>query len=83
LEGNTIDEIVAVIENEAGEKLNVYMWREGGTVGASLRINGTLHHIEWLPASEIVTNYVVDTDPDYSPETDELGYCFLVVPFST
>ena len=78
-----IDENVAVIENEAGEKLKVYMWLEGGKVGASLQINGVLHHIEWLPASELVENYVVDTDPDYSPKTDEHGHCFLLVPFST
>jgi hypothetical protein len=78
-----IDENVAIIENESGDRLNVYMWRDGGRVGAALRINGILHHIEWLPASELATNYVVDNDPDYSPKTDEHGYCFLVVPFST
>ena len=76
-----IDEKVAIIESETGEKLSVYMWREGGRVATSLRINGILHHFEWLPAPEFVTNYVVDTDPDYSPKTDEHGHCFFMVPF--
>jgi|GEM_PF-1811442 len=77
-----ITEKTVTIETETGEKLDVTLCLEGKRLGTCLRINGLPHHFERMQADDIVENYKLDTDPDYFPCNDELGFCYVLVPFS-
>lgn len=77
-----ITEKTVTIETETGKKLDVKLYLEGNRLGTYLRINGIPHHFEMMQADDIVENYKLDTDPDYVPCSDELGHCYVLVPFS-
>lgn len=49
---------------------------------AVVLIDGVRYHLERLTPQELVTEYRVDSDPDYKPQADTSGHCYFMVPFS-
>lgn len=73
----------AHITAEGGEgTLAVPLLAEDGREYAVVMINGMRYHLECMTTQELVSDYKVDRDPDYAPQADKNGHCFLMVPFS-
>jgi len=51
--------------------------REVGTV----LIDGVFYHFERIKKETLLCEYHVDNDPDYEPQTDAEGYCYILAPF--
>lgn len=51
--------------------------REVGTV----LIDGVFCHFERIKKETLLSEYRVDNDPDYEPQTDAEGYCYILAPF--
>jgi hypothetical protein len=54
---------------------------DDGREVASLQIDGVSYHIERLRKETLLNEYKVDGDPDYQPQTDVEGYCYILAPF--
>lgn len=48
---------------------------------AMLLIDGVLYHFERIRKEMLLTDYRVDADPDYQPQSDSDGYCYILAPF--
>lgn len=70
------------ISNGNGEQIIVNMTDDVGRENATLFINGQLYHFERITPSDLISNYRVDLDPDYWPQTDANGFCYILAPFS-
>ena len=70
------------IVNESGESINIPMSIEGEREAAMLQINGVRYHFERVTKERLTSEYRVDDDPDYQPQTDAEGYCYILAPFS-
>lgn len=65
-----------------GKDLNVPLMLEDDRESAVLIIDGIRYHLERVPKEALTTNYKVDLDPDYEPQADATGHCYMLVPFS-
>lgn len=65
-----------------GKKIDIPLCSEDGREYAVLIINGVYYHIERVAKDDLIANYKVDLDPDYEPQGDESGHCFMIAPFS-
>lgn len=75
--------ISALISNGGIERLSVNLEDDGcDRMATMLYINGRAYHFERIPKEEFLRGYCVDRDPDYNPETDEEGYCYMIAPVS-
>ena len=66
----------------SGDVLVVPLSSEGGRDGARLVIDGVPYHFERVSREELLSRYQVDTDPDYDPEADADGFCYILAPYS-
>lgn len=48
---------------------------------AMLQIDGVSYHFERIRKEVLPGEYKVDGDPDYEPQTDAEGYCYILAPF--
>lgn len=48
---------------------------------ATLQIDGVSYHFERIKKATLLSEYKVDGDPDYQPQTDAEGYCYILSPF--
>ena len=64
---NDFIEIPLVVEDD----------REVGTV----LIEGVFYHFERIKKKTVLSKYRVDADPDYQPQTDADGCCYILAPF--
>lgn len=55
---------------------------EGGRQSTVLMIDGVSYHLERIPRGQLASEYLVDLDPDYQPQADAEGYCYILAPFS-
>jgi hypothetical protein len=53
---------------------------DGREVGMVL-IDGVFYHFERIKKETLLSEYRVDNDPDYDPQTDAEGYCYILAPF--
>jgi hypothetical protein len=72
----------ATLANEQGLLLRVPLEWDGNSHLGVLTIDGTKYHLERLQATRLVSEYRVDNDPDYQPQADAGGYCYMLIPFS-
>ena len=72
----------AKIQTASGETLLVLLASDGDREVARLQIDGINYHLERVCKSDLVTHYKVDDDPDYDPQSDDAGYCYLLAPYS-
>lgn len=70
------------IKNEMGDQLIVNLVSDGYREGTSLSIDGKFYHFERISRIELMTDYRVDTDPDFCPQADASGYCYILAPFA-
>jgi len=70
------------IVNEAGSSISVPLSIEGDREAAVLEIDGVQYHFERISKAQLVSEYRIDDDPDYQPQTDAEGYCYVLAPFS-
>jgi hypothetical protein len=71
-----------IVSNNRGDSIEVQMFTEEGRDVATLVINNTRYHFERVKGEELVAEYRVDTDPDYAPQLDTDGYCYILVPYA-
>jgi hypothetical protein len=74
--------MIATIANSEGSQLTVELSLDGNRWVGQLVIDGVPCHIERLEVSQAIEAYVLDRDPAYKPRSDQMGYTYLVVPFS-
>jgi hypothetical protein len=55
---------------------------DGIKLAAEISINGVWHHFERIKKETLVKDYTLDSDPNYDPQCDDEGYCYIMVPFS-
>ncbi len=72
----------AEIRTSSGEVIRVPMASEDEREQARLVIDGVPYHFERISRSDLLSNYKVDTDPDYEPKSDAEGYCYVLAPYS-
>lgn len=70
------------ITNGDGGKSEVELEFEVDREGGSIVIEGINYHFERLTKERLLSDYKIDDDPDYQPQTDPDGYCYLIAPFS-
>jgi hypothetical protein len=73
---------VVQITNGLGAKIEVELEFEVDREGGSITIEGIHYHFERLTKERLLSDYKIDDDPDYQPQTDADGYCYLIAPFS-
>ena len=65
-----------------GQSVVVPLSLDGDREVARLEIDGVNYHLERVRKSDLLSHYKVDDDPDYDPQTDDAGFCFLLAPYS-
>ncbi len=75
-------ERIVTIRSEAGTSIDVSLFFEGGREAAVLLIDGVRYHFERISRKQLLSEYRVDTDPDYRPQSDAEDYCYILAPFS-
>ncbi len=72
----------ATIQTADGESVIVPLSLDGGREVARLQIDGINYHLERVRKSDLVAHYKVDDGPDYDPQSDDAGFCYLLAPYS-
>lgn len=70
-----------VILSAGSKEIEIPLAIEGNREAAIFLVDGVLYHFERLPKETFMTDYRVDTDPDYQPQSDSDGYCYILAPF--
>lgn len=70
------------VMNEQGDILNISLEFDGEREAATLIIEGVKYHFERIGQNKLVTEYKVDLDPDYKPQSNVEGHCYILAPFS-
>ena len=73
---------VATIHAIDGQSVTVPLFLDGDREVARLEIDGVNYHLERVHKSDLLSHYKVDDDPDYDPQADNAGFCYLLVPYS-
>ncbi len=72
----------AKIQTASGESLVVPLSSDGNREVARLEIDGINYHLERIRKSDLLAHYKVDDNPDYDPQADDAGFCYLLAPYS-
>ncbi len=72
----------AKIQTADGKSVIVPLSSDSDREVARLEIDGINYHLERVRKSDLLTHYKVDDDPDYDPQSDEAGFCYLLAPYS-
>lgn len=70
------------ISTVSGDMLEIALTREGDRARTCLTLNGLRYHFERVTKSDLLTEYKVDDDPDYLPQSDSNGHCYILAPYS-
>lgn len=62
--------------------INIPMASEGNRKFALLILNDVRYHLERVTQNELAHDYKVDLDPDYRPQANATGHCYMLVPYS-
>jgi|WetSurSiteA1Bulk_404760.scaffolds.fasta_scaffold188684_2 hypothetical protein len=54
---------------------------DGDREAATILVDGIFHHLERIKKETLLSQYVIDQDTDYEPQTDTDGYCYILSPF--
>ena len=75
-------EHTAHIRTEQEDLLTVPLFVEGERQAAVLTIDGVSYHLERISCEQLTSEYRVDLDPDYQPQADAEGFCYILAPFA-
>ena len=70
------------ITTETGDSITVPLFVEGEREGTMLMIDDVRYHFERLPREQLVSEYRVDSAPDFQPQADDEDCCYILAPFS-
>lgn len=70
------------ISTASGDTLKVSFTQEEDRAHSCLMVNGVRYHFERVTKSDLLTEYKVDGDPNYLPQSDADGYCYVLAPYS-
>ncbi len=73
---------IVEIVSETGDSVNIPLTIEGEREAAIIMIDGVRYHLERIKKEQPVSEYRVDDDPDYQPQTDSEDFCYILAPFS-
>jgi len=65
-----------------GKSTDIQLAFDGERESASLQLDGVNYHFERIHVDELLTEYRIDNDPDFNPQTDKDGFCYILAPFS-
>jgi hypothetical protein len=65
-----------------GKSIEVPLSFDGERESTSVEIDGVSYHFERIHCSLLSSEYRIDNDPDYQPQTDKDGFCYMIAPFS-
>lgn len=71
-----------VIGNSLGDSITVELQTDGRRQVGIVMVDGVRYHLERMRATELLSKYKADLDPEYRPQTDRQGCCVVLVPFS-
>ena len=54
---------------------------DGERESTQLLIDGVSYHFERIEKERLMSEYKIDADPDYEPQSDDMGYCYLIAPY--
>ncbi len=77
-----MDQERKVIFSSNGKSVEIPLDFDGERESASVEIDGVHYHFERIHYSSLLSEYRVDNDPDYQPQTDENGFCYMIAPHS-
>ena len=75
-------ENTAKLSNASGDTLEISLTPEDDRAHSCLMIDGVRYHFERVAKSDLATHHKVDDDPDYLPQADANGYCYILAPYS-
>lgn len=67
--------------NGLNDFIEIPLVAEDGREVGTVLIDGVFYHFERLKRETLLSEYRVDADPDYDPQTDTDGYCYILAPF--
>jgi len=70
------------ISSVTGETVKVLLTIDEGQAHSCLLIDGVRYHFERVTKQDLLSKYRVDADPDYAPQTDGAGHCYILAPYS-
>lgn len=70
------------IASAAGDLITIPLTLEDDREVAILMIDDVQYHFERITKDRLISEYRVDDDPHYQPQTDAEGYCYILAPFS-
>ena len=70
------------ISTVSGELLAVALTSDGERAHSCLMVDGIRYHFERVTRGDLLTRYMVDADPDYVPQADAAGHCYILAPYS-
>lgn len=77
-----LDTKTVQITTITGQSIDVILVEDGDRAHSCLLISGTRYHFERVTKSELMTEYRVDSDPNYEAQTDPAGFCYILAPYS-
>lgn len=54
---------------------------DGDREVATILMDGISYHLERIKKEALLSQYFIDRDTDYQPQTDNEGYCYILSPF--
>ena len=75
------EERTVTIKNEMGEQLIVNLVSDGFREHSTLTIAGKRYHFERIDGATLMRDYRIDLDPDYEPQVDDSGHCYILAPY--
>jgi hypothetical protein len=54
---------------------------DGDREVATILIDGISYHLERIKKETLLSQYFIDRDKNYQPQTDTEGYCYILSPF--
>ncbi len=61
--------------------ISVSLEFDGERESTQLLIDGVSYHFERIKKERLISEYKVDGDPDYEPQSDDFDYCYLIAPY--
>lgn len=55
---------------------------DGDRQVATVLMDGIFYHLERIKKETLLSQYFIDLDRDYRPQTDTEGYCYILSPFA-
>jgi len=69
------------LSNDSDDFVEIPLISDGVREVATVLLDGVFYHLERIKKKTLLSQYFVDRDADYKPQTDSDGYCYILSPF--